>query len=544
MIFTVTLVGCLLMQMDDAEGADQSVFQGPGTQYPYANYQYASYNYIHTKDDLLVIAHTNTDGDLICSYKELITDSWNTTEIAAYNWDGFTGPWKVYGLVNTQNGSIAICAGNYDGATYLDSVYLWIHFIDDPWSTWDDEELIDGTTHYKGTVAINDTDHIMFAGQRGQSTPYYIYYQIFDFENYEIKNFASWFGVNWASAGGMNGFIALSVNSSGNFHFVFRENDGDHSYASWEWSWAERVEIEGSSSYLIRDAGFLQNDMMFCAGLLSNDGVYLWRQSDYEGAFTRVLVSTDANDYSYGVALVLHSGDNHTSLIAFRATEDHLYKWNAAWDGSSASWQNSEIELDVYDSSYIRTTGSSKCRFPQDGGGRQWTLPREGWGIVGWNDTGSSDTHELILDGATFWGDLTTDDPEITTASLPDATYDVFYLQTLSYTGGTAPLTWTILIGPAWLSIGSSNGTLYGTPDATGSETVRVRLTDDIPRTDEEEWTLTINPASSGSPGDTGEATSFVIDEMGELWVLLALTAVFVGIARSYKMVVWRKNTR
>jgi hypothetical protein len=67
----------------------------------------------------------------------------------------------------------------------------------------------------------------------------------------------------------------------------------------------------------------------------------------------------------------------------------------------------------------------------------------------------------------------------ITTTSLPDGTSMVGYLQVLTATGGTPPYTWSITGGslPAGLSLGSSTGTISGTPTATGTSGLAAKAT-------------------------------------------------------------------
>jgi hypothetical protein len=71
------------------------------------------------------------------------------------------------------------------------------------------------------------------------------------------------------------------------------------------------------------------------------------------------------------------------------------------------------------------------------------------------------------------WGALTI----TTTSPLPGGTVGVPYSQLLQATGGTPPYTWTATGVPAGLTL-SSNGTLSGTPTATGTSGIVVTVTD------------------------------------------------------------------
>ena len=68
---------------------------------------------------------------------------------------------------------------------------------------------------------------------------------------------------------------------------------------------------------------------------------------------------------------------------------------------------------------------------------------------------------------------------KITTTTLPGATINVAYSQTLMATGGTAPLSWTISAGslPPGVTL-STGGVISGTPTAGGTFTFTVKVTD------------------------------------------------------------------
>ena len=87
--------------------------------------------------------------------------------------------------------------------------------------------------------------------------------------------------------------------------------------------------------------------------------------------------------------------------------------------------------------------------------------------------------------------------PSIATASLPIAEVGRPYNFTVTPSGGTPPLTWSLGAHPAWLSIGASTGTLSGTPPptATGTSTVNVRITDSTGATSQKNFNLTVAAA-------------------------------------------------
>lgn len=86
--------------------------------------------------------------------------------------------------------------------------------------------------------------------------------------------------------------------------------------------------------------------------------------------------------------------------------------------------------------------------------------------------------------------------PNITTTSLPAGTIDVAYDQTISVTGGIGTLVWGVASGalPPGLDLDPSNGNISGTPTTSGSFNFTLRVTDQIPLFDQQNFTITINP--------------------------------------------------
>jgi uncharacterized repeat protein (TIGR01451 family) len=96
----------------------------------------------------------------------------------------------------------------------------------------------------------------------------------------------------------------------------------------------------------------------------------------------------------------------------------------------------------------------------------------------------------------------------ITTASLPDGAFGAPYpATTLSSSGGTTPVTWSVSSGslPAGLTLGSSSGTISGTPTAAGTFTFGITATD------------------SGSPTPQTATKSFTIKVIGSADLALAI---------------------
>jgi hypothetical protein len=97
----------------------------------------------------------------------------------------------------------------------------------------------------------------------------------------------------------------------------------------------------------------------------------------------------------------------------------------------------------------------------------------------------------------------------ITTTTLPNGQIGVAYSQTVQATGGVTPYSWSVISGslPAGLSLGSSSGTISGTPTAAGTSNFTVRVTDSqgTPDTDDQALSIVI---SAGGGGTTEQFTS------------------------------------
>jgi len=87
----------------------------------------------------------------------------------------------------------------------------------------------------------------------------------------------------------------------------------------------------------------------------------------------------------------------------------------------------------------------------------------------------------------------------IDTASLPDATENVYYTYPLQASGGTGNYTWSISRNPTWLNIHSSTGELYGTPPTGSAGTYTFTVTvDDGQDTVSKDLTLVVKSGGGG----------------------------------------------
>jgi hypothetical protein len=86
--------------------------------------------------------------------------------------------------------------------------------------------------------------------------------------------------------------------------------------------------------------------------------------------------------------------------------------------------------------------------------------------------------------------------PSITTTFLPNGSFGNSYNQTLGVTGGIGSLAWGVIAGglPPGLGLNASTGQISGTATQTGTFNFTVQVTDDIPQSDMQALTITINP--------------------------------------------------
>jgi len=94
----------------------------------------------------------------------------------------------------------------------------------------------------------------------------------------------------------------------------------------------------------------------------------------------------------------------------------------------------------------------------------------------------------------------------ITTTSLQNGVISANYNQTLTFTGGTNPVSWAVTTGtlPAGLVLGPTTGTISGTPTTAGTSNFTVTATDSTtptPQTATANLSITVNPAPTCTSG-------------------------------------------
>jgi hypothetical protein len=104
------------------------------------------------------------------------------------------------------------------------------------------------------------------------------------------------------------------------------------------------------------------------------------------------------------------------------------------------------------------------------------------------------------------------------------------------------PLSWSKTAGPAWLNLGSDNGTVYGIPlsDNIGSDTFTVQVGDG--RGGFDNHTFTISITSDGNGDGDPQDDSGILDFESFLWLLILLFIVIVILILLFLLFYKRKS--
>ena len=97
----------------------------------------------------------------------------------------------------------------------------------------------------------------------------------------------------------------------------------------------------------------------------------------------------------------------------------------------------------------------------------------------------------------------------VNTSTLANGVMGTAYTQTLAATGGTPPYTWSLITGslPAGLSLNAATGVISGTPTASGTSNLTVRVTDAASATADRALTFTLAGAPPAALGQIGRAS-------------------------------------
>jgi hypothetical protein len=142
----------------------------------------------------------------------------------------------------------------------------------------------------------------------------------------------------------------------------------------------------------------------------------------------------------------------------------------------------------------------------------QWQLYQEGAGFFG---QASANVSIVVGDGGS--------PPAITSATTMEAVKGLAFSYPLAASGGTPPLTWSIVSGtlPAGLNLNQSSGLVAGTPLTAGVFAATVQVTDAQSRAAQRPMTITVTPppvevvTSSLPAAQQGNAFSYQLSAIG-----------------------------
>lgn len=169
---------------------------------------------------------------------------------------------------------------------------------------------------------------------------------------------------------------------------------------------------------------------------------------------------------------------------------------------------NPESQATTYQFNYGTTTayGSSTSSASAGSGGVAVNESATLTGLIG-NTTYHYQIQATNAGGTSFSSDQTfttvTTPLSIITTSLGNGFTGTAYSQTVSAVGGIVPYTWSISSGslPGWATLNSSTGVISGIPNATGTTSFTVEVTDGIGETTTQALSITIATSLSITSG-------------------------------------------
>jgi len=518
LLFAFIVFTCMIYLAENSEGAyTASTFNTS------SNAMFYDHEGTHTKDGKIVAPYENNDADLCIAYKTPGED-WCHAEIASVDWNGGSQSYIIASTKVTSNNTVLLFTRIKNGGVY--PACLWIKWPSSDWDDWD-YRVVNSQNSIPFDMEVNNTDRVAMLYREGST---YLKGRIYDIENDTFIDTTQFVSVT-------NAYGRLAANNTGIFWVAYMTVGGYYMT-----DWDETItDILISTNCGWPDIACLDNDRFIVTGEGgSGINLYLnyWFQSSHEGGFT--LRQDLLHDDIYRPRFSLKCDSLTVTIIVYSQDESKLYECQEFWNASQAAWQSSVTEIgDTGHALYAK--GGFNSLWPQYNG-ISFERPKAGAAMVIDNYPGGTNAHQLWTDeDIDWWGDLSGDPVEITTTSLDSGIQPDWYEFTMTASDGVTPYSWEMVSGPAWLAIGEDNGTLYGNLIAVGSHSVTIRVTDDVLDTDEETFSLVVTGAGSGDDEEDESIPDWLVDEMGDLWLVLAITALVVGLARSYIIILHRR---
>lgn len=465
--------------------------------------------------------------------------SWTEYEIVDAAWKGHSYI-QIGGVQVSSNSTCVVYFNTLDADSTYDS-YLAVRW---GWSgSWVITNIWSSVTYSMSfpKMAINDTDMILL-------TCFYngaLRYKTYDLDTDTVDPLIS--PILWLSETNAWDY-GITVNVSGKFILSAKTWSG--SFMRYYTRDLEKIHatiyLQMWSSVIIPwMVGFeCTDDDLFVIGIAFNHltaySLQHYYQSTPWSGFIRIPVmpigATTKFGYYTGCSMSVTQGDTVYYYVHYDTDvggDGDIDMFHAQYDSVEGVWQGSQetIYSATSQDDVIYGTGFYTGLFPYIDG-KYANLPISGWcrAMVWRDEQGATDDYYSQIQWNCTWDSfIFSDPPEIITATIPDGTVDVAYSTIIHATDGELPYSWSLVTAPFWLEINSVTGVLSGTPPATGNYTVRVRVTDDVSRTDDEIYTLTIKRQPP-----TGRSLDFPIPTIetvvGALWWIFMVMAMLIAV--------------
>jgi len=531
-LFFATLIGTLIFMSMDAKANNQinEVDINSGSVIQYQDH------WVRGTDNYLYHVYSGSQTDIMISWSSDGGSVWTEHTIFDSTWRSQTSG-RVFGIVISSNGTIFVAFYLYDGSDGTHVTYLARHYPGDALTTgWDSITLSSHSTHSLANcdVVIDRNDRVWVWGPYNLDIRYAWYDMDLDTTDGPTVWVSGAANLNPSVVYDMNGDMWITyIYSSVMYTKDFAQSLTFSKSLSSSYVWGYSV-ASTTTSGTGTDARLCHWLSGWRSATSYSWGIYLYESTDNTTYTESRIYLTNTRRYS-NICSIGIDADNDVFVQSYAETNglDNVYQWTSDWDGDAASFQATERTIYTIpdDDDYMYLCAGSTARYPRSGGYAA-AIPTNGY-FQSWiwkDEQGATDDYSRSVNWSATWHSFPVNPPPtITTASLPDGTIDTAYSKTLSATDGDLPYTWSLVTAPVWLNIGSSNGTLWGTPPATGSFTVTARVSDVHSRTDDETWTLTINPEPS-DPGRTLDFPVSVDTLAGALWWLFMFMAMSIAI--------------
>ena len=400
--FVVTLVGCLIMEATDAEGATTHTFEiinDVSAPLPSASVMGRGLN-----NRIYVAALTDGWG-IDVHYSDDNGTTWDDTTVISPGWKGATYLRLAAVVVTTNNTTVvAFEAQNADNAYNHYAAIMWDATGDLTGRSWEIDTVSGGSTSAtRLDCDINDTDHILFTWRFSTTA---IYVRLWDFRT------DTWNAVeNWKTI--TNAVPMISVNTTGKFHISYRTtqvyyDDLDESIGPITLVTSGQMAMGPTGEAWINIDTPTLDRFIYCI-IYNTDIVDIYVQTSHHGGSAKRQITAGGGDLRADYVGLSMDTSNELYVIWYNNDNDIIYRKHEQWDASQGSWDVAATEtlktLTSNDIGYC--SGGPNGHYPQSGGHRA-NVPLTGgyWHNWVWKDEiGATDDYyyEAYWDGSFYW---------------------------------------------------------------------------------------------------------------------------------------------